>query len=144
MSDEIRIQRSTLGAFGALLLALVAGGYLVFGAGADSAGSSGSTTATVTGGNSGQPAQDVYIKALGGYYDKQEVSVKKGTPVRLHFSAASDAGCGRQMVIYGMNVRVVASGDQESVVEFTPQKEGTYEFNCGMRMFRPGRFIVTA
>ena len=68
--------------------------------------------------------------------------VRKGVPVRLHFTAIN-AGCGSQLVIYGMNVKALSRG-QETVVEFTPEKEGTFEYNCGMRMFDPGRFVVTA
>lgn len=87
--------------------------------------------------------QDIYIKALGtGTYDKTSVTVKKGVPVKLHFSAEKNAGCGRAMVIYGLNVKAISRGDEEQVVEFTPQKEGTYEYNCGMRMFRGGKLRV--
>jgi len=101
--------------------------------------------ATTTNASAAAPenAQDVYIRALNtGSYDKQEVTVKKGIPVRLHFTADPDAGCGRQMVIYGLNVRAISKNGEENIVDFTPQDAGTYEYNCGMRMWRPGRLVV--
>lgn len=87
--------------------------------------------------------QDIYIKAKNdGTYDKAEVTVEAGSPVRLHFTADPDAGCGRQMVIYGLNIRAVSTNGEEDLVEFIPQKAGTYEYNCGMRMWRAGRLVV--
>jgi plastocyanin domain-containing protein len=77
-----------------------------------------------------------------GKYDTNEVTVKKGVPVRLHFSADSDAGCGRLLVIYGLGVRLVTKPGEEAVTEFTPDKTGEFQYSCGMRMFGPGVFKV--
>ena len=89
--------------------------------------------------------QDVYLRALSnGTYDKSEITVKKGVPVRLHFTADPNAGCGRAMMIYGMNVRAISKSGEEQIVTFTPEKEGSYQYNCTMGMWRPGRFVVTA
>ena len=103
---------------------------------------SGSSSANVTtGGN----AQDIYIRALAtGVYDNMEITVKKGSPVRLHFTADPQAGCGRQLVIYGLNVQAVSQSGEEDAVVFTPQDAGTYEYSCGMRMWGPGKLIVTS
>lgn len=87
--------------------------------------------------------QDIYIRALSTYsYDTEEITVKKGIPVRLHFSADDGAGCGRAFYIYGLGVKAVSRGGEEQVVDFTPDAAGTYEYNCGMRMFSPGRLVV--
>ncbi|MFH2105846.1 MAG: cupredoxin domain-containing protein [Candidatus Micrarchaeota archaeon] len=87
--------------------------------------------------------QDIYIRALSnGYYDKIEITVKKGIPVRLHFTADSNAGCGRQIVLYGLNVQATSMNGQEQVVDFTPKESGTYDYSCGMRMWGPGKLIV--
>ncbi len=108
--------------------------------GTTGSGSSAAGNATAAGGN----AEDIYLRALDtGVYDKQEITVKKGIPVRLHFTADPDAGCGRQVVIYGLDVRAVSQNGEEDVVEFTPQDAGTYEYSCGMRMWGPGKLIVT-
>ncbi|MFN7991828.1 MAG: cupredoxin domain-containing protein [Candidatus Micrarchaeia archaeon] len=95
--------------------------------------------------NGTEQAQEVYIKALSdGTYDKEEVTVKKGSPVRLHFTADRNAGCGRQLVIYGMNIRASSLNGEESVVEFIPQAAGTYDYSCGMRMWGPGKLVVSS
>jgi hypothetical protein len=87
--------------------------------------------------------QDIYIRALSnGNYDKSEITVKKGIPVRLHFTADPNAGCGRQIVLYGLNVKATSKNGQEQVVEFTPLESGTYDYSCGMRMWGPGKLIV--
>jgi plastocyanin domain-containing protein len=86
------------------------------------------------------------VKALGGSnfgkYDVNELRVKAGVPVRLHFTAEPTAGCGRMLVIYGLNVRVTSTNGEEEIAEFTPTQAGTYDYSCGMRMFGPGKFIV--
>src|SRR3989338_3299004 len=89
-----------------------------------------------------QPSSDIYIKALNSFsYDPQQVTVKKGQPVKIHFTAEPNVCCGRQLVVYGMgqNISVVSKNGEEQVVEFTPQKEGTFEYSCGMRMMKPGK-----
>ena len=48
----------------------------------------------------GTSVQEVYVRALAtGAYDPREVAVKKGIPVRFHFSAESRAGCGKQLIL---------------------------------------------
>ncbi len=95
-----------------------------------------------TGGGDAQP-QEVYVKALStGRYDKAEVQVKAGVPVRFHFSADANAGCGRQLVIPDFGVRLVSQGGEEQVATFTPTKPGRYAYRCGMNMFR-GVMVVS-
>ncbi len=133
---DIIIRKTTALVFAGLLLAVVLGAYTAF-------STPGNQGTVITQGN-GQ-AQDIYIKALSdGTYDKEEVTVKKGLPVRLHFTADPNAGCGRQMVIYGMNISVsaISQNGEEDIVQFTPQQAGTFEYSCGMRMWGPGKFIV--
>ncbi|MFN7991827.1 MAG: cupredoxin domain-containing protein [Candidatus Micrarchaeia archaeon] len=137
--EGITIRKSTAYLMIGLVVAVLFGAYIVFSA----PGSGNQGTNVGSGGVSGGPAQEIYIKALSdGTYDKQEVTVKKGMLVRLHFTADRNAGCGRQMVIYGLNVNAISRSGEESVVEFTPQQAGTFEYNCGMRMWRPGRLNV--
>ncbi len=141
--EGITIHKTTALMAAGLILAMMLAGYIVFSApeanaspGAAGTGSNGSL------GGGGSGAQDIYIRALSsGSYDRQEVTVKAGIPVRLHFTADPDAGCGRQLVIYGLNVKAVSRSGEEDVVDFTPPA-GTYEYNCGMRMWRPGRLVV--
>ncbi|MFH0885375.1 MAG: cupredoxin domain-containing protein [Candidatus Micrarchaeota archaeon] len=141
--DGITIHKTTLMVFVGLILAILLGGYVVFSAPQQNAlGTSGNGN-DVSSGIGGAAAQDIYIKALSnGAYDKQEITVKVGVPVRLHFTADPNAGCGRQLVIYGLNVKALSRNGEENVVEFTPSQEGTYEYNCGRRMWQPGKLVV--
>ncbi|MFH0885376.1 MAG: cupredoxin domain-containing protein [Candidatus Micrarchaeota archaeon] len=121
------------------------GGGLTCGAGAQAAAPDpskavllNSTNALATG-----DVQDIYIKAKNdGTYDKAELTVNAGSPVRLHFTADPDAGCGRQMVIYGLNIKAKSLNGEENVVDFIPKQAGTYGYNCGMRMWRAGKLVV--
>ncbi|VVB58158.1 Cupredoxin-like domain protein [Candidatus Anstonella stagnisolia] len=86
--------------------------------------------------------QDVYIKALPtGSYDKPSVQVKAGVPVRFHFSADRNAGCGKLLLINEFGVRLTSYSGEESVAEFTPTSPGTYQYHCGMYMF-VGKLVV--
>ncbi len=156
MGNEIEISKTTALLMAGLFLAIVVGGYVVFGAGAKGAdlAPSGSYAGAQPGAvgqpaaGSGQPSaagvQDVYIKALGtGGYDNPQVTVKKGIPVRLHFSAQANAGCGRAFYLDGFNVKLISYSGEEQVAEFTPQQEGTFAYHCGMNMFR-GRMVVAS
>ena len=87
--------------------------------------------------------QDIYLRALNtGLYDKNQIVVKKGIPVRMHFTADPDAACGRQLVIRDFGVNLLSKNGEEKIAEFIPNKEGTYEYSCAMRMFR-GQLVVT-
>jgi len=156
---EIKIQKTTLMLFTGLALAIMAGGYIVF-ANAPGTAAGNSTDIPATSPGTASPptqlppqnapapvsapqVQDVYVKALStGTYDKPEVAVQKGVPVRFHFSAESGAGCGRVLVMEEFGVNLVSRNGEEQVAEFTPQDVGTYEYHCGMHMF-VGRMVVS-
>jgi len=156
--DEIRISKAAATIAGVIVLALIISAYLASAPGWEEGGNKqdasviaayaggprpGDSAPELLGVASGQPAvQDVYIRALkDGTYDKEEIAVRSGEPVRLHFTADPDAGCGRQLVVYGLGVKLVSRNGEESVAEFTPSG-GTYEYSCGMRMWGPGRMVV--
>lgn len=87
--------------------------------------------------------QDIYIHANSdGTYDKNTITVSKDVPVKLHFTADSNAGCGRQLVVYGLDIALVSISGEEQVAEFTPTSTGTYDYSCGMYMWEPGKLIV--
>lgn len=146
MSNEITVSKNTLILFAGLIFAGVIGGYIVF-------GNQNTQPPNTTNGQNNQPntyvapsangsVQEVYLTALSnGNYDKDQITVKKGIPVRLHFNTQGNVGCGRQLVIRGLGVQTISNG-AEQVVEFTPQNEGTYQYTCGMGMWGPGRLNV--
>lgn len=93
------------------------------------------TAAAVAGG-----VQEVTIAVRGGY-DPANVRVRKGAPVRLVFDRQETSGCSEEVVFPHLGIRRFLPPHQKTVVEFTPQQAGIYEFTCGMSMLR-GRLTV--
>ena len=128
-----------------LVFAFLANSFMAVGNSANQTPSTPTGQLADGGSQTQQPSSDVYIKALDSFsYNPQQVTVKKGVPVKIHFTAEPNVGCGRQLVVYGagQNISVVSKSGAEQVIEFTPQKEGTFEYNCGMRMMQPGKLVV--
>ena len=140
MVTEIKIRQSTFLAFFGLILAVFIAGVLIL-----SVNSSNGLIQNPSGTGiiqNGQ-IQEVYVKALRtGDYNPMQITVRKGIPVRLHFSTEGNVGCGSLLVVYGLNVRVSSQNNTENIVEFTPPQEGTFEYSCGMHMFGPGHLTV--
>lgn len=136
MSNEITISKNLLIGVAIIIIIGIAGLYLFQGKQTQQ------NSATTIQNTKGE-VQEVYLTALSnGDYDKSEIRVRKGVPVRLHFRTQGNVGCGMQLVIRGMGVNVIANGN-EAIAEFTPQNEGTYTYTCGMGMWGPGRLIVS-
>lgn len=85
-------------------------------------------------------AQEVQLTVQGGSYMPNPIRVKKGVPVRLVADLNSVRGCASSIVIPDFGVRkAVRAGD--NVIEFTPDKSGTFQFSCSMGMYR-GTIVV--
>lgn len=95
------------------------------------------TAATAT---SASGRQDVTVRVHGGYVPAT-IRVKAGVPVRLHFDRQETSSCSEEVVFPDFGVRRFLPAFQETVVEVTPQKAGTYEFTCGMSMLH-GRLVA--
>lgn len=76
-----------------------------------------------------------------GIYDKQEIRVKAGSPVRFRFKAQSRAGCGMQLVIPDFGVNMVSRNEEVKEAVFTPTQKGVYPYRCGMNMFRGKMYV---
>ncbi len=79
--------------------------------------------------------QEVTIIVAGGY-QPSEVKLKKGVPARLRFIRKDTGGCAEQLLIPDFGVAQPLPGLTETVVEFTPDKAGSFPFTCGMRMMK--------
>lgn len=84
--------------------------------------------------------QEVTIVIAGGY-QPSEVKLKKGVPARLRFVRKDTGGCAEQLLIPDFGVKQALPGLTETVVEFTPDKAGTFPFTCGMKMMK-GTLVV--
>jgi plastocyanin domain-containing protein len=84
--------------------------------------------------------QEVRIRVAGGY-DPAHVRVRRG-PVRLVFDRQESSGCSEEVVLPELGIRRYLPAHEETVIEFTPERAGRYEFTCGMSMLR-GSVTVT-
>jgi len=85
-------------------------------------------------------AQEVRLYVQGANYYPNPIRVKKGVPVRLVADIANMPGCSKSLVFPEFGIRkTVSAGD--NVIEFTPQKSGTFAFSCSMNMYR-GTMVV--
>ena len=85
-------------------------------------------------------AQEVALTVQGANYYPNPIRVKIGVPVRLVADMNSVTGCSRSIVIPDFGVsKTVSAGD--NIIEFTPDKSGTFGFSCSMNMYR-GTIVV--
>ena len=80
-------------------------------------------------------SQEVRITVEGGY-SPAVIRVKQGTPVRLVFDRKEKSPCSDEVVISEFGIRRFLKPFEQTVVEFTPAKPGSYDFTCGMSMLR--------
>lgn len=99
--------------------------------------SSESEVATVTGAG----VQETHIVVKGGY-SPDTIALRAGAPVRLVFDRQEADPCSERVVIDAFGVSADLPTGQETVVEFTPENPGEYEFACQMGMLR-GKLVVT-
>jgi len=85
--------------------------------------------------------QEINMDVSGSGYSPNSFVIKKGVPVKWNVNVKELTGCNQELVLnqYGIDENLKAG---LNVIEFTPDKEGTITFTCGMGMLR-GSFIVT-
>lgn len=93
------------------------------------------TFATVTNG-----VQTVQFSVKGTNYYPNPVRVKIGIPVQLVADINNMPGCSKSIVIPEFGVRKSVS-TSDNIIEFTPNKSGTFQFSCSMGMYH-GQIIV--
>jgi copper chaperone CopZ len=98
-------------------------------------GNSGSNSVATTG-----DVQKVQFSVSGSTYYPYPIRVKKGIPVQLIADMNNMPGCSRSIVIPEFGIRKIMS-EGDNVIEFTPDKSGTFQFFCSMNMYR-GQIIV--
>jgi plastocyanin domain-containing protein len=98
------------------------------------------SAAVAVAGASGGAPQQVTVAVRGGY-EPATIRVKAGAPVRLVFDRQETSSCSEEVVFPDFGVRKFLPAHQQTVLELTPPKPGTYEFTCGMSMLR-GRVVA--
>lgn len=76
-----------------------------------------------------------------GVYSPNVIEAKKGQKLKINFKRDEDVSCSEYVVMPDFKVRKRLPAFETTVVEFTPEKEGEYEFTCSMGMYR-GKIIV--
>ena len=84
--------------------------------------------------------QVVHVAVRGGY-DPGRIEVRAGHPVRLVFRRDEVEGCSDTVLIPEWGIAQRLPAYEDTVVDFTPQTPGEYEFTCGMHMLR-GSIVV--
>lgn len=79
--------------------------------------------------------QDVAIAVDGGY-EPSRIVVKAGQPVRLNFLRRDPSSCLEEVRLPEFRIAQELPLNEVTTVEFTPNQPGSYEFTCGMNMFR--------
>lgn len=90
--------------------------------------------------HSGAGAQELEVVVQGGYAPGRIV-VRQGVPVRLKFRRLESSSCSERVLFPDFNVSKKLPEGEETVVEFTPDRSGTYTFTCGMGMYQ-GTLVV--
>lgn len=85
-------------------------------------------------------AQEVAIMVKGGY-TPDVIVVQKNRPVRLTFTRQESSACSEQVLFPDFNQNALLPEGEQVTLEFTPDKEGEFGFQCQMGMLR-GKLIV--
>ena len=76
---------------------------------------------------------EIRITVRGGY-QPAVVRARSGRPLRLIFDRQETAGCSEEIVIPDFGVRKFLPPFQQTAIEITPDRAGTFPFMCGMSM----------
>ena len=87
--------------------------------------------------------QEATIK-VNGRYRPEVVTVRSGTPVRLRFLREEDAPCSERVIFEGLGIERLLPTNQETSIELTPSRPGSYMFTCQMGIYRGWLVVVPA
>ena len=121
----MKIKKNTI--FAALILSIVfVSGYFVFASG--NTGIIGKVIAT-------GDVQVIKMHVENANYILEPNIVKKGLPVKIEADITKMPGCSKSVVISAFNIRKTLTA-QDNIIEFTPDKAGTFNIACSMNMYR--------
>jgi hypothetical protein len=86
--------------------------------------------------------QKLNVTISGEGYEPSSFQLKRGIPAQITFLRKDEFNCGEELVFkdYGINEKIPVG--VPILVQITPEKEGTFEFTCGMQMYR-GSVVVS-
>lgn len=71
----------------------------------------------------------------------QEISYKKGQPMKLAFYRADKENCADEVIFKDLNIKRKLPVGEVTVIEIPTDKTGEFNFACGMNMYK-GKIIV--
>lgn len=83
---------------------------------------------------------EIDIKVSGGY-SPEVISIPKGKKTKINFLRTDPTDCLSEVLLGDFKIRKELPLNQKVSIEITPQKEGEYNFSCGMNMYH-GKVIV--
>ena len=89
--------------------------------------------------NQGVQVVKMRVSAYNGY-EPETLTVKKGIPVRWEVTGDRQMGCASTLILRQFGIRQALKTGL-NVIEFTPNKSGTFVFSCSMGMYR-GTMVV--
>lgn len=84
--------------------------------------------------------QVVKLSVQGSSYVLSPSKVKKGIPVKIEADTSNMPGCSKSVVVPAFNIRKTLTAGN-NIIEFTPDKAGTFNIACSMNMYK-GTFEV--
>ncbi|HRN70567.1 MAG TPA: sulfite exporter TauE/SafE family protein [Candidatus Woesebacteria bacterium] len=87
--------------------------------------------------NGKEEYQEVTMEANGFEYFPKEMTLKSGLPAKFTIKNLNVFGCAKAMYMPGLYSEVIYLNEDETKVEFTPEKAGTYKISCSMGMVAP-------
>lgn len=76
-----------------------------------------------------------------GGYTPQVISIAKGQTTKLTFLRKDPNSCLEELVIPDFKVHTSLPLNKKVTIELTPRETGTFDYTCGMSMYR-GRILV--
>jgi plastocyanin domain-containing protein len=84
--------------------------------------------------------QEIKIIVRGGY-EPATIRAKSGQKIKLIFDRQETSSCSEEIVFPDFGIRRFLPAFEQTTIELTPAKPGSYEFTCGMSMLH-GRIIA--
>lgn len=86
--------------------------------------------------------QVISMKVVDLEYQPFKFTVRQGVPVEWHIDGSKTSGCASVLSAPGLNITVSLPKSGKKVVNFTPDKTGTFPFSCPMGMTTRGAAIT--
>ncbi len=87
--------------------------------------------------------QEITVRVAGSY-QPDRIQVSANRPVRLLFDRQEAASCSERVLFPDFEINRELPAFKTTVIEFTPDRAGTFAFSCGMNMYRGALVVAEA